>query len=62
MVTFGGSNNSGIGKGHGFFGFESFSNPRGVLKQWLPFSAMDLMTAPYNNLKQKLIDISIKLF
>ena len=61
-LPFGGSNNSGIGKGHGFYGFESFSNPRGVLKQWLPFSAMDLMTAPYNNLKQKLIDISIKFF
>jgi aldehyde dehydrogenase (NAD+) len=61
-LPFGGSNNSGIGKGHGFFGFEAFSNPRGVLKQWLPFSALQLMTAPFNSLKQKIIDISIKFF
>jgi aldehyde dehydrogenase (NAD+) len=61
-LPFGGSNNSGIGKGHGFFGFEAFSNPRGVLKQVLPFSALELMTAPFTSLKQKIIDISIKLF
>jgi len=61
-LPFGGSNNSGIGKGHGFFGFEAFSNPRGVFKQWSPFSALDLMTAPYNKLKQTLIDLSIKFF
>jgi aldehyde dehydrogenase (NAD+) len=61
-LPFGGSNNSGIGKGHGFFGFEAFSNARGVLKQVTPFTALDLLTAPYNALKQKLIDLSIKLF
>ena len=61
-LPFGGSNNSGIGKGHGFFGFEAFSNARGVLKQVTPFTALDLLTAPYNAMKQKLIDISIKLF
>lgn len=61
-LPFGGSNNSGIGKGHGFFGFEAFSNPRGVLKQVLPFTALQLMTAPFNSLKQKIIDISIKFF
>lgn len=61
-LPFGGSNNSGIGKGHGFFGFEAFSNARGVFKQVLPFSAIDLMTAPYNKLKQILIDLSIKFF
>jgi aldehyde dehydrogenase (NAD+) len=61
-LPFGGSNNSGIGKGHGFFGFEAFSNPRGVLKQILPFSALELMTAPFTRFKQKIVDISIKLF
>jgi aldehyde dehydrogenase (NAD+) len=61
-LPFGGANNSGIGKGHGFFGFRAFSNERGVLKQVLPFSALGLMTAPFNSFKQKLIDISIKLF
>ncbi|MBW1758650.1 MAG: aldehyde dehydrogenase family protein, partial [Deltaproteobacteria bacterium] len=61
-LPFGGSNNSGIGKGHGFFGFEAFSNPRGVFKQVLPFSAIELMAAPFNKLKQLLIDLSIKYF
>ena len=61
-LPFGGSNNSGIGKGHGFFGFEVFSNARGVFKQLLPFSAIELMTAPFNKLKQTLIDLSIKYF
>lgn len=61
-LPFGGSNHSGIGKGHGFFGFEAFSNARGIFKQVLPFTALDLMTAPFNAFKQKLIDLSIKLF
>jgi aldehyde dehydrogenase (NAD+) len=59
-LPFGGSNNSGIGKGHGFFGFEAFSNARGVFKQVLPFSGIELMMAPFNKLKQTLIDLSIK--
>ena len=59
-LPFGGSNNSGIGKGHGFFGFEAFSNGRSVLKQWSPLSGIDLMTAPFNKFKQLLIDLSIK--
>jgi aldehyde dehydrogenase (NAD+) len=61
-LPFGGSNHSGIGKGHGFFGFEAFSNPRGVLRQHLPLSAIELMTAPYTDFKQTLIDLSIKFF
>jgi aldehyde dehydrogenase (NAD+) len=59
-LPFGGSNNSGIGKGHGFFGFESFSNPRGVLKQWSPLSGIELMTAPFTKFKQFLVELSIK--
>ncbi len=59
-LPFGGSNNSGIGKGHGFFGFEAFSNGRSVLNQWSPLSGIDLMTAPFNKFKQLLIDLSIK--
>ena len=60
-LPFGGSNNSGIGKGNGFYGFEAFSNPRAILKQWSPISGLDLMTPPYNSgWKQKLIDFTIK--
>lgn len=61
-LPFGGSNNSGIGKGNGFFGFEEFSNPRAILKQWSPMSGLDLMTPPYTEAKQKLIDMTIKWF
>jgi aldehyde dehydrogenase (NAD+) len=60
-LPFGGSNNSGIGKSHGWFGFEAFSNARGVLKQHLP-NALDMLMPPYNNFKQKLIDLTIKYF
>ena len=61
-LPFGGSNNSGIGKGHGEFGFQAFSNARGVVKQVSPFNALQLMTAPYTKFKQTLIDLSIKYF
>lgn len=61
-LPFGGSNNSGIGKGNGFFGFEAFSNARAVLRQWSPVSALDFMTPPYTDFKQKLIDLAIKWF
>ncbi|SEB45367.1 aldehyde dehydrogenase (NAD+) [Tenacibaculum sp. MAR_2009_124] len=60
-LPFGGSNNSGIGKGHGWYGFESFSNPRGILKQHIP-NALELLLPPYNDFKQKLIDLTIKFF
>ncbi len=61
-LPFGGSNNSGIGKGHGKFGFDAFSNARGVYKQVAPMSALEMMLPPYNGLKQKMIDLSIKWF
>ena len=61
-LPFGGANNSGVGKSHGFFGFEAFSNARSVLRQHLPISAIELMMPPYTNLKQKLIDLTIKWF
>lgn len=59
-LPFGGSNNSGIGKGHGFFGFEAFSNPRAILNQWSPINGLDNMAPPYTAAKQKLIDLTIK--
>lgn len=61
-LPFGGVNNSGIGKAHGEFGFKEFSNARGVFKQWSPMSAIEMMMPPYTDLKQKMIDLSIKWF
>lgn len=60
-LPFGGSNNSGIGKSHGRRGFEGFSNARGVLKQHVP-NALEMLMPPYNDFKQKLIDLTIKYF
>ena len=60
-LPFGGSNNSGIGKSHGIFGFREFTNQRSVLKQHT-IGAVDLLLPPYTNWKQKLVDFTIKWF
>jgi aldehyde dehydrogenase (NAD+) len=60
-LPFGGVGHSGMGRSHGFAGFESFSNPRGVLEQRLPFSAIELLFPPYRGkLKQWLIDFTVR--
>jgi aldehyde dehydrogenase (NAD+) len=59
-LPFGGVGNSGIGKAHGFFGFQAFSNARGVLEQPTRFSGIQLFYPPYTRLKQKLIDWTVR--
>jgi len=60
-LPFGGVGNSGVGKSHGFAGFEAFTNPRGILDQRLPFSAIELLYPPYKGkLKQFLIDFTVR--
>ncbi len=61
-LPFGGSNNSGIGKGHGEYGFKEYSNARAVFKQVLPFSMIEMLMPPYSSFKDKLIDITMKWF
>lgn len=58
-LPFGGVNNSGIGKGHGWYGFEAFSNARSEYRQIIP-GAMDLLAPPYASWKKKLIDFTLK--
>jgi len=58
-LPFGGSNFSGIGKGHGWFGFQSFSNARAVYVQVIP-SALEILVPPYNRIKQKILNFTIK--
>jgi len=60
-LPFGGSNNSGLGKSHGHYGFIAFSNERAVLKQNIP-GALEMLMPPYTGFKQKLIDLTIKWF
>lgn len=60
-LPFGGSNNSGIGKAHGIFGFQSFSEARGIYRQHIP-AALELLMPPYTNFKEKLIELTIRFF
>ncbi|MFK7782292.1 aldehyde dehydrogenase family protein [Psychroserpens sp.] len=60
-LPFGGSNNSGIGKAHGFFGFQEFSNARSVLKRHLP-GPFYLLFPPYTKYKEKIAKATIKWF
>jgi aldehyde dehydrogenase (NAD+) len=59
-LPFGGVGQSGMGKAHGFFGFQAFSNARAVLEQPLRFSGIQLLYPPYTKFKQKLIDFTVR--
>jgi aldehyde dehydrogenase (NAD+) len=59
-LPFGGVGNSGLGKSHGFFGFEAFSNMKGVLEQPTRFSGIQLMYPPYSRFKRKLIEFVVR--
>jgi aldehyde dehydrogenase (NAD+) len=58
----GGVNTSGFGKAHGLYGFEAFSNARGVLRQRTRFSAIQLMYPPYTGFVRRMIDLTLKYF
>jgi len=60
-LPFGGTNNSGIGKSHGYFGFKAFSNERAVVKQHT-FGMTELIFPPYTGLKEKLAKSTVKWF
>jgi aldehyde dehydrogenase (NAD+) len=59
-LPFGGVNNSGIGKSHGEFGFQEFSNAKAVLKQNMPKAGIEMMYPPFTNRVKKMIDLAIK--
>ncbi len=59
-LPFGGVNHSGIGKGHGKFGFDEFSNLRGVMKQHFSRSLIELLYQPYSNWSKRLTDLMVK--
>lgn len=58
-LPFGGVNNSGIGKSHGWYGFEAFSNARAVYRQYLP-GALELLMPPYTKWKKWIVDLTIR--
>lgn len=61
-LPFGGVNNSGIGKAHGYFGFLEFSNQKGVLKQRVGMTNLTLLRPPYGLKAKQLISSLIKWF
>lgn len=60
-LPFGGVNFSGLGKTHGVYGFEAFSNKRAVLKQHTK-GTIDLLYPPYTGFKEKLVKWTVKWF
>ncbi len=58
-MPFGGVNNSGIGKSHGWYGFLAFSNERGVLKHH-KYSALKNLYPPYTGKVKKMVDFLVK--
>ncbi len=60
-LPFGGSNNSGTGKAHGYYGFQEFSNQRSVVKQF-SFSSVEMLMPPYTPLKKRLSEWTTKWF
>ena len=60
-LPFGGINNSGIGKSHGYHGFLAFSNERATVRQYT-LSSAELLLPPYSNWKQRMADATLRWF
>lgn len=61
-LLFGGVNNSGIGKAHGYFGFLAFSHEKGILHQRVGFNNTTLLKPPYGSQAKQIISSLIKWF
>lgn len=54
-LPFGGVNNSGIGKAHGKYGFDEFTNCKPIVKQRIGFTSAKLIYPPYTPFKRFII-------
>lgn len=61
-LPFGGVNQSGIGKSHGYYGFLAFSNEKPVLRQKSGWAGPYLLHPPYTNKMKRIVDILLKWF
>lgn len=61
-LPFGGVNNSGIGKSHGYHGFLAFSNQKAVLVQRIGLTPTKMLYPPYGFTEKKIGKIFLKLF
>lgn len=60
-VPFGGVNNSGIGKSHGYFGFQAFSHEKSIVKQRHGFTTVKLFYPPYTSSVKRLVGWLLKM-
>lgn len=51
-LPFGGVNHSGLGKSHGKYGYDQFTNERSIFTQRRGFTTVKLIHPPYNNFKR----------
>ncbi len=61
-LPFGGSNDSGIGRLHGEFGFRTLSNEKAVVRRSRGWTLAELMMPPYKNGGQKIAKTLMKYF
>jgi aldehyde dehydrogenase (NAD+) len=61
-LPFGGVNNSGIGKSHGYHGFLAFTNEKPVLKQKSGLTSIQVFYPPYSRLSKRIMDWFLKFF
>lgn len=61
-LPFGGVNHSGMGKAHGFYGFQAFSNEKPILHQRRGITSVSFFYPPYTPLVKKCMNWLIKLF
>jgi len=61
-LPFGGVNNSGEGKSHGFFGFRAFSNEKAVVRQRSGFITSYLFQPPYKGWFRTMMQLLFRWF
>jgi len=58
-LPFGGVNDSGMGRTHGFFGFKTFSNEKAIVKH-NRFSPLKMMYPPYTKRVRQIVNFVVK--
>lgn len=59
-VPFGGIQNSGLGKANGFFGFQEFSHPKGIIRR--RFGTISFLYPPFSATTTKILTVIRKYF
>ena len=60
-IPFGGINNSGLGKSHGYYGFLAFSNEKPIMRQRHGITSIKFFYPPYTNGVKRMIDWLLKM-